>query len=93
MSAKQAWIWYTVLRILFFAVPFALLLWLLPGDFTQGITWTVLFAAVCAALISLSLSVLLLSKLRDRAAMSFQQWRQKDRTSDDEFEDDAIDHA
>ena len=91
MSAKKAWVWYTILRILFFAVPFGLIIWMIPGGTTQGITWGVVFAAVCAALISLALSVLLLGKLRNRASQAFYTWRQKERTSDDEFEDEAID--
>lgn len=93
MNAKQAWVWYTVLRLLFFAVPFGILVFLLPRYLTQGITWAILFAAICSALISLSLSVLFLAGLRERASEGLAQWRQKSRTSDDEFEDDAVDRS
>lgn len=71
MSIKKAWILYTLLRLFFFAVPFVVLMLMLH---TYG-SWGMIFALLCATLISFSLSVLLLGKLRARAAEGIEHWR------------------
>ena len=81
-NPRTAWIVYTVLRLLFFAIPFALL-------FVLGI-WPWL-AAVFAALIGVSLSIIFLSKPRATASESIYDWRNRDRTADDIVEDEAVD--
>lgn len=55
----RAWVLYSLLRLGIFAAAFALLYWLLP----QSLWW---LAAICAALIALSLSYIFLGRLRDR---------------------------
>ena len=81
-NPRTAWIVYTVLRLLFFAIPFALL-------YVRGI-WPWL-AAVFAALIGVSLSIIFLSKPRATASESIYDWRTRDRTADDIVEDEAVD--
>lgn len=81
-NPRTAWIVYTVLRLLFFAIPFALL-------YVLGI-WPWL-AAVFAALIGVSLSIIFLSKPRATASESIYDWRTRDRTADDIVEDEAVD--
>ena len=97
LSTKQAWLWYSLLRIVFFAVPFALLMLLVPGSLRQGITFKVLFSVICAALISLALSVLFLSKLRQQATAGLRERsgkQQRERkTVDAEFEDAVLDSS
>lgn len=78
------------LRLLFFVVPFGLIYWLgLQLQFSLALSGGV--AAVLAALISLSLSVIFLSRPRAVAAQSIVDWRNRDRTVDDIEEDDALD--
>ncbi|MBO9577713.1 MAG: DUF4229 domain-containing protein [Microbacteriaceae bacterium] len=55
----RAWVVYSLLRIGLFAGAFALLYWLLP----QNLWW---LAAICAALVALSLSYIFLGRLRER---------------------------
>lgn len=80
-KTRTAWITYIALRLLFFAVPFAVLYFL-------GI-WPWL-AVIFAALIGVSLSVIFLSKPRATASESIYDWRTRDRTADDIVEDDAV---
>ncbi|WP_166986172.1 DUF4229 domain-containing protein [Canibacter zhoujuaniae] len=91
MSAKKAWILYTVLRLLFFAVPFTLIMLWLPNVYANGLTIGVFFAVICAAMISLALSLLFLGKLRERAAQGVAEWRTSSHTHDSDVEDAAID--
>jgi len=84
VKTSTAWIVFSLLRLLFFAVPFAALYF---------IGWPWYFAALVATLVSVSLSVILLSKPRERAAVSIQEWRDRDRTADDIAEDAALDAA
>lgn len=88
MNPRTAWTVYTLLRLLFFVVPFAAIMLLLHDwpDLIAGIA-----AAIAAALISVSLSVLLLSKYREAASRSIHEWRNSERTADDIFEDSEID--
>lgn len=91
-NPRSAWITYTALRLLFFAVPFALL-YVLGLSLQFSMMVSALIAAVLAALISVSLSVLLLSKSREVASESIYDWRNRERTADDIIEDDAMDAA
>ncbi|MFD5601265.1 DUF4229 domain-containing protein [Leucobacter sp. NPDC058333] len=81
-NPRTAWIVYVVLRLLFFAVPFAVL-------FLIGLQpW---LAAIFAALIGVALSVIFLSRPRATASESIYEWRNRDRTADDIVEDEATD--
>jgi hypothetical protein len=94
VSSKQAWIWYTILRIVFFVVPFAIFLLLFPQSMRQSLTWAVVIAAVGAGIASFALSLIFLSPLRERAAMGIVQWRAKKHVAkDDEAEDEVLDEA
>ncbi|MHA3683456.1 DUF4229 domain-containing protein [Leucobacter sp. HY1908] len=89
-SSRSAWTMYVSLRLLFFVVPFGIVYWLgLQLGFTLALSGGV--AAVIAALISVSLSVIFLSRPRAQAAQSIADWRSRDRTADDVEEDDALD--
>ncbi len=90
MNTRTAWIVYSLLRLAFFAVPFAALMLLLSlGGFPQWIA--ALVAGVVSALIAVSLSVIFLAKPREAAAESIYEWRNRARSSDDVAEDDAVD--
>ncbi|MBL3690333.1 DUF4229 domain-containing protein [Leucobacter chromiireducens subsp. chromiireducens] len=81
-NPRTAWIVYIVLRLLFFAAPFAVF-------FLMGIKpW---LAAIFAALIGVSLSIIFLSKPRDTASESIYDWRNRERTADSIVEDEAMD--
>lgn len=82
VNTRKAWTVYIVLRVLFFAVPFALLFW---------IGWPWWLALAVATLIALALSVIFLSKQRGAASASIYDWRMRDRTKDDIDEDTALD--
>ncbi len=83
-NTRTAWIVYTVLRLLFFAVPFAAL-------FAIGVKpW---LAAIFAALIGVSLSIIFLAKPRSVASESIYEWRTRERTPDSIVEDEAADAA
>ncbi len=81
MKTRKAWTVYIVLRLAFFAVPFAALML---------IGWPWWLAAVTATLAAVSLSVIFLAKPRETAAESIHDWRERSRTADDIAEDDAI---
>lgn len=89
---RKAWITYSALRLLFFAVPFA-------GLYALGLSagWSMTMAGVVAAvlamLIGASLSILILSKPREQASESIYAWRHRDRTDDDIAEDAALDRG
>lgn len=84
MKTGTAWLVYSTLRVLFFAVPFAIF---------YAIGWHWLLAAVLATLIATALSIILLSKPREQAALSIHQWRETDRMHDDIVEDAELDGA
>lgn len=86
MSAGKVWALYIVLRLLFFVVPFGLLVWL--GTVVWMPVW---LAAILAALIGFSLSLLLLTKPRDSASTTIYDWRQRRRTQDEIEEDTLVD--
>lgn len=81
MNTRTAWIVYIVLRLAFFAAPFALLML---------IGWPWWLSAITATLVAVSLSVIFLSKPRETAAESIYDWRTRDRTPDDIAEDAEI---
>lgn len=84
MNVRTAWVVYSLLRLVFFAAPFAAL-------YLMGWPWWL--AGIVATLVAVSLSVIFLSKPRQEAARSIQRWRDQDRTSDDIVEDEAVDGA
>lgn len=69
MKAVPVWVYYSVLRVVMFAVPLAILLAL-------GIEWWL--AAVLAAVIGLSLSVILLRTPRNSVARDLYEARHPD---------------
>jgi uncharacterized membrane protein YraQ (UPF0718 family) len=83
------WLTYTVLRLLFVAVPLAVLLLVLPIDY-----W--IFSVIAAVLIGLCLSYLFLRKQREKLAGELSAVRRRERrearpTIDDEVEDAIVD--
>jgi len=84
-----SWVTYTVLRLLLFAIPLAILLVL-------RIEWWI--AVIAAALIGLCLSYIFLSKPRNAVSSDLYAARHRDKpatTVDDDAEDavvDAVDH-
>jgi hypothetical protein len=83
VNSRSAWTIYIALRLTFFAVPFVLV--------TFVLVWPWWLAVIIATLVSLSLSMIFLTKPREVASESIYAWRMRDRTHDDIFEDDAID--
>jgi hypothetical protein len=84
-----AWLSYTVLRLLFIAVPLVVLLLLLPADL-----WIV--SAVASVVIGFCLSYLLLRGPRQAVADQLASARKRERTEakptvDDEVEDAVVD--
>ena len=86
MKARPA-ILYTVLRLLAFLVPFAILM-LFPVF--QELYW---LAAIFAALIGLSISLLFLRRPLDDVTSGFAERRERSRRtqSDEDAEDAAVD--
>ncbi len=80
-------VWYSIIRIGMFAAAFALLFWLLGGEF-----WWL--AAVSAAIIALCLSYIFLGGMRTRIATDLAARRRanpKPVDVDAEVEDSAVD--
>jgi hypothetical protein len=80
-----SWITYTVLRLLVFAVPLAILL-------LVGLVWWL--AVIAAALIGLCLSYIFLSRPRNAVSSDLYAARHRDkpaRSEDDDVEDAAVD--
>lgn len=74
---------YSLIRIVLFAVPFAILMFL-------NISWW--FSAIVAATVAACLSYLLLSRQRDEVAMTVSSWRKGERRDEDnDVENEAID--
>ena len=84
VNTGKSWALYIVLRIVFFAVPFAVLIL---------INWPWWLALIISTLIALALSVIFLSKQRSEASTSIYEWRNRDRTADDIAEDAIADDA
>ena len=72
MNRIPAWLTYTLLRLLFVAVPFGILL-------AVGMDW--LYAIVIATLLSFALSLLLLRKPREAAAIALYEARQRGKSA------------
>jgi hypothetical protein len=85
MSSGKAWAIFITARLVFLAVPFALLLWL--GSVVWMPWW---LALVIATLVGAALSSLFLSEARSEAARTIVQWRNREHTKDDVEEDDVI---
>jgi hypothetical protein len=82
-----SWLIYTVLRLLVFAIPLAVLLLL-------GIVWWA--SVIAAALIGLCLSYIFLSKPRNAVSSELYEVRHREKPTpsvDDEVEDAAVDSA
>ncbi|MFF1571499.1 DUF4229 domain-containing protein [Leifsonia sp. NPDC058292] len=87
MKRIPSWVTYSVLRLLLFAVPLAILLVL-------RIDWWI--AVIAAALIGLCLSYVILRKPRDAVARDLYAARHRETpatTVDDDTEDAAVDAA
>jgi hypothetical protein len=88
VKAVPPWITYTVLRLLLFAVPLAIML-------AFSVYWVI--AVVAAAIIGLVLSYILLRKSRNAVALDLHEIRNKPRpvaaAYDDDIEDAEIDAA
>lgn len=85
MSSGRAWAIFIAARLAFFAVPFALLLWL--GSVAWMPWW---LALIIATLIGAALSSLFLTQARSEAARTIADWRARRHTKDDLEEDEAI---
>jgi len=82
-----SWLIYTVLRLLVFAIPLAILLVL-------GIVWWA--SVIAAALIGLCLSYIFLSKPRNAVSSDLYEVRHREKpvpSEDDEVEDAVVDSA
>ncbi|GAB3396778.1 hypothetical protein GCM10027568_31620 [Humibacter soli] len=91
MKRIPAWLTFTVLRLLFIAVPLVVLLLVLPSDY-----W--IFSAIAAVIIGLCLSFLFLRKPRQAVSEQLAAARRRERTEakptvDDQVEDAAVDEA
>ncbi len=87
MKRIPSWLTYTVLRLLVFAIPLAVLLLL-------GIVWWA--AVIAAALIGLCLSYIFLSKPRNAVSSDLYEVRHREKpipSVDDEVEDAVVDSA
>lgn len=85
MKRIPSWVTYTVLRLLLFAIPLAILLVL-------RIDWWI--AVIAAALIGLCLSYIFLSKPRNAVSTDLYAARHRDKpatTVDDDAEDAVVD--
>lgn len=78
-SSARSWAVYTVLRLVFFAVPL-LVIWGFSGDLT--------ISAVLAAVIGLCLSVVLLDRQRGAVAVRLESWATRRRSRSDEAAED-----
>lgn len=85
MKRIPSWLTYTVLRLLVFAAPLAILL-------LVGLSWWL--AVIAAALIGLCLSYIFLSKPRNAVSNDLYAARHRDKpvtSEDDDVEDAAVD--
>lgn len=87
MKRIPSWLYYTVLRLLVFAIPLAVLLFL-------GIVWWA--SVIAAALIGLCLSYIFLSRPRNAVSSDLYELRHREKPTpsvDDEVEDAVVDSA
>ena len=85
MKRIPSWLYYTVLRLLVFAIPLAILLIL-------GIVWWA--SVIAAALIGLCLSYIFLSRPRNAVSSDLYEIRHREKpipSEDDEVEDAVVD--
>lgn len=85
MKRIPAWLTYTVLRLVFFVVPF-IVFWLLGFQ-----AW---IAAILAAVIALALSLMLLTRFRNQTSSSIYRARAQragKKSADEQHEDDLLD--
>lgn len=85
MSSGKAWAVFITLRVAFFAVPFALLLWL--GTVAWMPWW---LALIVATLVGAALSSLFLNEARSEAARTIGEWRDRKRGHDEIAEDEEM---
>ncbi|PPF42888.1 hypothetical protein C5B85_15045 [Pseudoclavibacter sp. AY1F1] len=90
MNSKRAWLVYTVIRLLAFAVPFAVVMLALPAW-----QWNWLAGAAVGAIISACISVIFLRGTRQQMGADLQRLseRKDSRTADDKDEDAALDSS
>ncbi|WP_424466054.1 DUF4229 domain-containing protein [Pseudoclavibacter helvolus] len=90
MNSKRAWLVYTVIRLLAFAVPFAVVMLALPDW-----QWNWLAGAAVGAIISACISVIFLRGTRQQMGADLQRLseRKDARTADDKDEDAALDSS
>ncbi|PPG38308.1 DUF4229 domain-containing protein [Pseudoclavibacter sp. RFBA6] len=88
MNSKRAWLVYSVIRLLAFAVPFAVVMLALPAW-----QWNWLAGALVGAVISACISVIFLRGTRQQMGDDLQRLteRKDARTADDKDEDEALD--
>ena len=87
MKSVPVWVYYSVLRVLMFAVPLGVLL-------SMQIKWWI--AALVAALIGFCLSYIFLRKSRENMSRELYEARHRDKATvatDDASEDAAVDRA
>lgn len=90
MNSKRAWLVYTVIRLLAFAVPFAVVMLALPAW-----QWNWLAGAAIGAIVSACISVIFLRGTRQQMGADLQRLseRKDSRTADDKDEDAALDSS
>ncbi|MBF4551327.1 DUF4229 domain-containing protein [Pseudoclavibacter sp. VKM Ac-2888] len=88
MNSKRAWLVYSVIRLLAFAIPFAVVMLALPAW-----QWSWLAGALVGAIISACISVIFLRGTRQKMGDDLQRLseRKDARTVDDKLEDAALD--
>ncbi|PPF73976.1 DUF4229 domain-containing protein [Pseudoclavibacter sp. Z016] len=88
MNSKRAWLVYSVIRLLAFAIPFAVVMLALPAW-----QWSWLAGALVGAIISACISVIFLRGTRQKMGDDLQRLseRKDARTADDKLEDAALD--
>lgn len=90
MNSARAWIVYTVVRLLAFAIPVAAVMLAMPGW-----EWSWLVAVAAGAAISALVSYIFLRPQREAMAAGLAAGRapKDDRSEDELAEDEALDHA
>ncbi|WP_394554279.1 DUF4229 domain-containing protein [Agromyces sp. MMS24-JH15] len=87
MRSVPTWVWYSVIRVLLFAVPFAVLM-------IANVPWWL--SAAVAALFGLAASLIFLRKPREALSRDIHAARTRGKpqpTVDDDAEDAAVDAA
>ena len=90
MDSKRAWFGYLVIRVLAFAVPFAAIMFALPGW-----RWNWVAGLVAGSIISVAVSYIFLQPQRTRMAEDVKHARTRTdrRSALDKEEDAALDEA